>query len=100
MSEYKISACYFPKVSEVDLTYERISDSEQCSLTLSCTPEQGKELVRVIDPCVYFNASLDSSDHVSKSELRAWCEDEINLPAFTNESILTRILEKFCAGER
>ena len=61
--------------------------NEVLDMTCSCSPDN-------------YIVQLPVSDHVSKSELRAWCEDEINLPAFTNESILTRILEKFCAGER
>lgn len=53
---YKISACYFPGTSEVELTYESLESGESCHLTLPCTHEQGESLVEVIGPCVYYNA--------------------------------------------
>ena len=53
------------------------------------------------------------SDHVSKSELRAWCEEIIQKEVFrktirfpqdkivadTKEAMAHRLLEKFCKGE-
>jgi hypothetical protein len=45
-----------------------------------------------------------TSDHVSKSELRAWCEENIlsckGMWASNEIEIFDKILEKFCAGER
>ena len=49
----------------------------------------------------------DDNDHVSKSELRAWCEDGMKLldeqrDPMTNllYAMHQVILEKFCAGEK
>ena len=55
-AEYEISACYFPGTGEAELTWRRLSDGEQCAITVSVTEEQGNELVEVIGPCVYYNA--------------------------------------------
>lgn len=55
--EYRISACYFPKVGEVELTWERQYDGAEAHLTFKATPDQGKHLVSVIDPCVYYTAA-------------------------------------------
>lgn len=55
--EYRISACYFPKVGEVELSWERQYDGAEAHLTFKATPDQGKRLVSVIDPCVYYTAA-------------------------------------------
>ena len=43
------------------------------------------------------------ADHVSKSELRAWCEEN-HWPDFICPEIkllnMTKLLEKFCEGEK
>lgn len=47
------------------------------------------------DMLAYY-AKLMREDYVPKKALREWCEFEINNPAFTDVSILTRILDRFC----
>lgn len=51
---------------------------------------------------------VDSSDHVSKSELRAWCEaylkaighKQCNAYTIREATVIYDILEKFCKGEK
>lgn len=47
-----------------------------------------------------------TSDHVSKAELRAWCEENQYVPASTGDYIegyndaLQEVINKFCEGEK
>ena len=55
--EYKISACYFPGTGEVELSWEQLFEEQKhCALTLPVTEDQGKRLIEVIGPCVYYRA--------------------------------------------
>ncbi|MBN9410873.1 MAG: hypothetical protein J0H69_17145 [Burkholderiales bacterium] len=54
--EYQISAGYFPAKGEVDLTWQRASDSAMCAVTLKVTPEQGEKICEVVWPCQHYSA--------------------------------------------
>lgn len=69
--DYTITACYFPKAGEIEISYERNFDNrEKCHLTLKVTPEQGESLVKVIDPCVYFTAGLAKPLRITEQDAR------------------------------
>lgn len=71
---HEITACYFPKVGEVDLTWLDLETREKAALTAKVTPEQGKAISNVVWPCVYSDAavyrrSLEDSER-RENELR------------------------------
>ncbi len=39
-----------------------------------------------------------TSDHVSKAELRKWCEEQTK--GVVTNALVAKILEKFCEGEK
>lgn len=73
--EYRISACYFPKVGEVELSWERQHDGAEAHLTFKATPEQGKRLVSVIDPCFYYTAAPQPDTSTDYKHSRATVPD-------------------------
>lgn len=71
--EYRISACYFPKVGEVELTWERQYDGAEAHLTFKATPDQGERLVSVIGPCVYYTATPQPNTSSVSSTIAYMC---------------------------
>lgn len=55
-AEYNISACYFPKCSELELTWENIETGERADISVKVTKEQGEMVSNIVPPCVYFTA--------------------------------------------
>jgi hypothetical protein len=53
---HKISACYYPRKGEADLTYEDIETGESVELTVKITEEEGEKLANVIPALVYQGA--------------------------------------------
>ena len=49
----EVTACYFPKAGEAELTWERLGeDGKRFGMTVKVTPEQGESLANVVYPCV------------------------------------------------
>jgi hypothetical protein len=53
---HKISACYFPDVNEVELTWEHVETGETVHLCKTVSPAEGEQLANVVHPCVYHSA--------------------------------------------
>lgn len=60
--ELTVTACYFPKKGEADLTWERKDCGARFGMTVAVTEEQGKALSDVIWPCVFWNADAGHSE--------------------------------------
>jgi hypothetical protein len=62
------------------------------------TKEEAEKAIEALDVKM-----VDTNDHVSKSELREWCEHYISLceeEGVVNPAPWQEILEKFCKGEK
>jgi len=58
---HSISACYFPKKGEVELSWEDLETHKQAFLTTTVTPEFGNSIATVVPACVYWNAALPTA---------------------------------------
>ena len=79
-----------------NMDFQRCNECNKVlDMTCSCSPDN-------------YLVQLPVSDHVSKSELRAWCEAEENHHKYYDDYYqcdvevvyLKDILEKFCNGEK
>ena len=77
--------------------------------------EQSREIKELKEQAVTFTNLSDmqtellhkmDADHVSKAELRAWCEgmkkasdNHVSLSSIVVSAVLAGVLEKFCKGE-
>ena len=59
---HKISAVYFPKVSEIELTWEDIKTGESAWLVAKITPKEGNQIAKIVPPCVYSGAIVNNKD--------------------------------------
>lgn len=59
---HKISACYFPKSGQVELTWEDLKTGKVAFLTTSVSPNEGNQIARVISPCLYYGAVLKQQE--------------------------------------
>ena len=59
MSEatHEITACYFPRAGEVELTWRDLQTGEEASLETKVTPKQGEAIARTVMACVYSQAT-------------------------------------------
>jgi len=53
---HKISAVYYPRLNEVELTWENISTGDHAGLTAKVTPKDGGAIAHTVAPCVYQGA--------------------------------------------
>jgi hypothetical protein len=53
---HKITACYFPKTKEVELTWEDLESGEIASLTTKVDNKTGNQISKVVMACVYHYA--------------------------------------------
>lgn len=54
---HKISAVYYPKSGEMDLTWEDTETGKAAYLTVKVSTEEGERVSDVVGPCVYFGAT-------------------------------------------
>jgi len=52
--ELQVTACYFPKTGDAELSWER--NGKSLSMTVPVTPEQGRALADIVWPCVFWPA--------------------------------------------
>ena len=69
---HKISAVYYPKLGEIELTWEEIATGDSVFLTTKISNTKGKEIAQVVSPCVYHTATI-------KADLLAACKDFLKL---------------------
>lgn len=55
---HEITACYFPKAGEVELTWLDYDTGEEAHLTAPIGIEQGEQLAQVVPACVYSQATV------------------------------------------
>jgi hypothetical protein len=49
---HEITACYFPKKGEADLTWDKLWDGSHFGITIKVTEEQGNQLAKTVPACV------------------------------------------------
>lgn len=59
----EVTACYFPKKGEVELTWEDIETGKKAWLTTKVTPEEGNRISNVVMACVYHGAITKEVNH-------------------------------------
>jgi len=73
---HEVSVHYFPSVEEAELTWKRLEDGEEVSVTVPFPEGKGAQLVEVIEPCVYHPAVVGTA--VSSERVDEFCETWIN----------------------
>lgn len=59
---HKITACYFPKVGEIELTWEDLETGEVATLTTKVDKKTGEQISKVVMACVYHGAILGKEE--------------------------------------
>lgn len=55
---HKISAVYYPKTGQTELTFEDLDTMEVAAFTVHLSKSVGEKLAEVVPPCVYSKAKL------------------------------------------
>jgi len=59
---HKITACYFPGLGELELTWQDIETDERAGITVKgVEPEAGKQVAKTVMPCVTQGATVDQA---------------------------------------
>lgn len=61
---HKISACYFSKIGEIELTWEDLETGEVATLTTKVDEATGKQISKIVPSCIYLNAIIKNAKPV------------------------------------
>jgi len=80
LATHYITAVYYPKINEIELTWEDIETGKRAALVTKVSPEKGNQIAEVIYPCVNQPAAVKPPSYKFHDGEPVWVRDSDDKP--------------------